>query len=81
MIDSDDSDARMRGMLLEILIECHRLLDHLLMQLRGIQQMKSVVLPYSKSKMSNVETSLLTGDGNNITVFHGLAHGLRIENL
>jgi len=33
MVDSDDSDAGVRGMLLKILIERHGLLNHLLVQL------------------------------------------------
>ena len=71
----------MRGVLAEILAECHRLLNHLLVQLRGVKQMKTVFAPHGKTQMSDVETGFLSGNGNNVAIFHGLAHGLRIEDL
>ena len=81
MVDSDDSDARMRGMLLKILIERHRLLDHLLIQLRGIEQMQSVFVPHGKAQMGNVESGLVAGNGNDVAIVHSLAHGSGILHL
>ena len=76
MVDSDDSDAGVRGMLREILAERHRLLDDLLVQLRSIEQMQSVLLPYGKAQMGNVETGLIAGDGYDVTIVDGLTHRL-----
>ena len=76
MVDSDDSDAGLRGMLREILAERHRLLDDLLVQLRSIEQMQSVLLPYGKAQMGNVETGLIAGDGYDVTIVDGLTHRL-----
>ena len=76
MVDSDDSDAGVRGMLREILAERHRLLDDLLVQLRGIEQMQSVLLPDGKAQMGNVETGLIAGDGYDVTIVDGLTHRL-----
>ena len=76
MVDSDDSDAGVRGMLREILAERHRLLDDLLVQLRSIEQMQSILLPYGKAQMGNVETGLIAGDGYDVTIVDGLTHRL-----
>ena len=81
MVDSDDSDSSMRWMLLKILIERHGFLDHLLMQLRGVEQMKSVLLPHGKAEVGNVETGLIAGDGNDIAIVYGLTHGLGVFHL
>ena len=62
----------MGTVLLQILVERHGLLHHLLVQHRGIEQMQPVGLPYGKAEMGNVETSLFTGDGNDVTIFYGL---------
>ena len=71
----------MRGMLLKILIERHRLLDHLLVQLRGIEQVEPVLLPDGKAQMGNVESGLVAGDGNDVAVVNGLTHRLCILHL
>ena len=71
----------MRGMLLKILIERHGLLDHLLVQLRGIEQMEPVLLPDGKAQMGNVESRLVAGDGNDVAVVNGLTHRLCILHL
>ena len=68
----------MRGMLLQVLIERHRLFNHLLMQLRGIQQVKPVVLPHSKTQMGDVEPWFVASDGDDITVMDGLAQQFAI---
>ena len=68
----------MRGMLLKILVERHRLFHHLLVQLRGIQQMESVVAPHGKTEVGNVETGLVAGDGDDISIVHSLPHGWRV---
>ena len=78
MVDSDDSDSSVRGMLLKILIERHRLFHHLLVQLRGIQQMESVFTPHGKAEVGDVETRLVADDGNDITIVYGLTHGWRV---
>ena len=81
MVDSDDSDSSVRGMLLKILIERHGLFDHLLMQLRGIEQMQSVLPPDGKPEMGNVKSGLIAGDGNDVAIMHGLTHRLRVLHL
>ena len=45
----------MRGMLLQIAIERHRLLYHLMMQLRGVEQMQAILFPHSKAQMGYIE--------------------------
>ena len=64
----------MGGMFLEILIEGHRLLDHLLVELGGIEQMELAVTPHGKAQMSDVEPFLITGDGDDVAVVDCLAH-------
>ena len=81
MVDSDDSDSSVRGMLLEILIERHRLLNDLLVQLRGVEQVEPVLLPDSKAQMGNVETWLFAGDGNDVAIVDCFAHRLCILHL
>ena len=68
-------------MLLQILVERHRLEYHFLVQLRGVQQVKPVVLPYSEAQMGNVEPRLLTGDGDDVAVVDGLAQQLAFANV
>ena len=70
----------MGAVLLQVLIERHGLLDHLLMQHRGIEQMQVAVFPDRKTKMSDVETSLLTGDGNDVAIIDGLTEQRLIPN-
>ena len=40
--------------------------------------MKTIGTPYSKTQMSNVESWLRTGDGDDIAVVNSLPHGLRV---
>lgn len=70
----------MRGVLLQILIERHGLEHHLLMQLRGIQQVKPIVFPYRKAEVRDVEPRLFAGDGDDIAVVDGLAQLLAVAN-
>ena len=62
----------MGTVLLQILVERHGLLHHLLMQHRSIEQMQVAVFPHSKAKLGNVETCLLTGDGNDVAIIDDL---------
>ena len=62
----------MRRVLGEILSEGHGLLYHSLVQLRGIEQMESVVSPDGKPQVSDVKARLLTGDSDDITILDGL---------
>ena len=64
----------MGGMFLKILIECHRLFDHLLVKLGGVEQMELAIAPHSESEMGDVEPFLLTSDGDNVAIFDSLAH-------
>ena len=81
MVDSDDSDSCVRGMLLKILVERHRLFHHLLVQLRGIQQMEPVAAPHGKAEVGNVESGLVAGDGDNVAIMYGLTHGWGVLDL
>ena len=54
----------MGAVLLQILVERHGLLHHLLMQHRGIEQMQFAVFPDSKTEVGDIETCFLTGNGN-----------------
>ena len=65
-------------MLLQVAIERHRLHDHLMVQFRGIQQVKPVVLPYCKTQMDYIKPRLVAGDGNDVTVVDGLAQQLGV---
>jgi hypothetical protein len=38
--------------------------------------MKTVFPPNGKTKMSNVESSLFTGNGDNIAIMDGITHSL-----
>ena len=58
----------MGAVLLQILIEGHGLLYHLLMQHRGVEQMQSPVFPYGKAEVRNIESCLLAGDGDDVTI-------------
>ena len=71
--DSHHPDARMRLMLLHILIERHRFLDHLLVNHRGIQQVEPVATPHGKAQMGNFEPLLVAGDGQYVAILHRLA--------
>ena len=73
-VDPDDADAGVRGMLAEILPKCHRFLNHLLVKLRGVQQMQVAILPNGESQMGDVEAGLLAGDGDNVAVANSLVH-------
>ena len=64
----------MGGMFLEILIEGHRLFDHLLVELGGIEQMELPVTPHGKAQVGDVEAFLVAGDGNDVAVVDCLAH-------
>ena len=64
----------MGGMFLEILPQGHRLLDHLLVKLGGIEQMELTIAPDGESEVGDVETFLVTGDGDDITILDGLTH-------
>ena len=65
-------------MLLKVLIERHGLLDDLLVQLRGIEQVQSILPPHGEAQMGNVETGLVAGDGNDVAIVDGLTHRLRV---
>ena len=60
-------------MLLQVLVERHGLKNHLFVQLRRIEQMQSILLPYGKAQVGYVEAGLLTGDGNDIAIVDDLA--------
>ena len=60
-------------MLLQILPKRHRLLNHLSVQLRGIEQMQIALLPHSETEMSDIESGLLAGDGDDVAVADHLA--------
>ena len=65
-------------MFLQIAIERHGFLDHFLVQRGGIQQMESVLMPYSKSQMGNVETLFVTSDGNDVAIVYRIPEQSRI---
>ena len=48
------------------------------MQLRGIEQVESVLLPYGKAQVGDLQPFFLAGNGNDITVLHRLPHQLGI---
>ena len=78
IVESDNADAGVRGMLLEILVEGHGFLDHAVVQLRGVEQMETVAAPHGKAQVGDVETGLVAGDGDDVAVAHHLAHHLGV---
>ena len=67
-------------MLLQVLVERHGLKNHLFVQLRRIEQMQSILLPYGKTQVGYVESGFLTGDGNDIAIVDDLAKKRLITN-
>ena len=67
----------MRGMLLQILVEGHRFLNDLLVNHRCIKQVQTVLLPYGKPQVGNVQSLLLAGDGNDVAIVDSLTQGFR----
>ena len=64
-------------MLLQILIESHRFLNDLFVYHRRIKQVQTVLLPYSKPQVGNIQSLLLAGDGNDVAIVDSLAQGFR----
>jgi hypothetical protein len=59
-------------MFLQILVEGHGFFDDLLVYHRRIKQMQTIFLPYGKPQVGDVQTFLVTGDGNDITIVNSL---------
>ena len=68
-------------MLREILTESHGFLDHLLVQLRGVEQVQAIFLPYGKTQVGDVESGLVAGDGNDVAIVNSRTHGFGILHL
>lgn len=71
----------MRRMLRQILAQGHGLLYHFMVQLRGVEQMKTITKPYGKAKMGDVESWLGAGDGDNVAIVDNSAEQTGIANL
>ena len=78
-IDSYHADTGMRRVLLQIPVESHRFLYDFLVQLRGIQQVQAVALPDGKAQVGNIQSFLITRDGDDVTVMDGLTQQLAVD--
>ena len=58
----------MRGMFLQVLIERHGFLNDLFVYHRRIKQVQTILLPYGKTQVGNVQSFLITGDGNDVSI-------------
>ena len=77
LVDSYHSDARMRRMFLQILVERHGFLDDLLVYHRRIKQVQAVFLPDCKAQVSNVQPFLIAGNGDDVSIVDSLTQSLR----
>ena len=66
--------------MLQVLEKRHRLLHHFLVQLGSVQQMQLSTFPNGKAKMGNIESFLITSDGDDISITHNLFQLSRIPN-
>ena len=55
-------------MLLQILIHGHGFDDHLVVQLRCVEQMQTVLAPEGKAQMGDVESGLVACDSNDVAI-------------
>ena len=66
-------------MFLQVPIQRHGFLNHLLVQQRGIQQMQTVLAPHSESQMGNVEAFLVAGNGYDVAILNDRAQQPRVQ--
>lgn len=69
----DDPCPRMLGTTLLVLVESEGFLDDTFMDAAGIEQMETILTPYGETEMGNLETVLIGGHCEDVTIMDELA--------